>query len=362
MKHSINEPTLQAAIDEACEETRKAYPRTCGLLVIDKNHFPINWPREAPARLALARGLLARLPEPPPLIEFQREISEWAATTFPHQTPASKVAHLTDEVKELADNPGDGEEMADCFILLLNLADMGGFDLLEEARKKMAKNKLRIWGAPDARGVCRHVKPEPTPPVVDGKTPGQVAYEAFQARGPGGWEGSSYKAEYESAASAVLAAFGGQGCGPDAVPDLREALAIADRSADEQMRYKREAETRAEKAEAELANAKETIDPSTSLNMQTIPYATNEGLIDLVRKDEHDAVGAELIERLRERTESHLHAAARDVQTIQQQSVLLERLSKALQSIYLDDILDLAMREIARQALATYETAKKGDK
>lgn len=325
MKHSINEPTLQAAIDEACEETRKAYPRTCGLLVIDKNHFPINWPREAPARLALARGLLARLPEPPPLIEFQREISEWAATTFPHQTPASKVAHLTDEVKELADNPGDGEEMADCFILLLNLADMGGFDLLEEARKKMAKNKLRIWGAPDARGVCRHVKPEPTPPVVDGKTPGQ-------------------------------------GCGPDAVPDLREALAIADRSADEQMRYKREAETRAEKAEAELANAKETIDPSTSLNMQTIPYATNEGLIDLVRKDEHDAVGAELIERLRERTESHLHAAARDVQTIQQQSVLLERLSKALQSIYLDDILDLAMREIARQALATYETAKKGDK
>ena len=60
--------------------------------------------------------------------------------------------------------------------------------------------------------------------------------------------------------------------------------------------------------------------------MQTYPYTTDEGLIDLVRKDEHDAIVAELIERLREARESHLHASARDVQTIQQQSVLLDRL------------------------------------
>jgi len=45
------------------------------------------------------------------------------------------------------------------------------------------------------------------------------------------------------------------------------------------------------------------------------------------------AANAELLERLRERTESHLAASARDVQTIQQQSVMLERLAAALKSI-----------------------------
>jgi len=45
------------------------------------------------------------------------------------------------------------------------------------------------------------------------------------------------------------------------------------------------------------------------------------------------AANAELLERLRERTESHLAASARDVQTIQQQAVMLERLAAALKSI-----------------------------
>ena len=45
------------------------------------------------------------------------------------------------------------------------------------------------------------------------------------------------------------------------------------------------------------------------------------------------ADNAELLERLRERTESHLAASARDVQTIQQQAVMLERLAAALKSI-----------------------------
>ena len=45
------------------------------------------------------------------------------------------------------------------------------------------------------------------------------------------------------------------------------------------------------------------------------------------------ADNAELLERLRERTESHLAASARDVQTIQRQAVMLERLAAALKSI-----------------------------
>lgn len=90
--------------------------------------------------------------------EFQREVSAWAAETFPHQTPHSKMTHLRKEIDELAEDTSDGEEMADCFILLLNLAEMAGVDLMAEARRKMEINRKRKWGAPDADGVCFHVK------------------------------------------------------------------------------------------------------------------------------------------------------------------------------------------------------------
>jgi len=62
--------------------------------------------------------------------------------------------------------------------------------------------------------------------------------------------------------------------------------------------------------------------------MTTIPYVHNGELIDLVPKSELDkalADNAELLERLEERTQSHLHASARDVQTIQQQAVELAK-------------------------------------
>ena len=61
-----------------------------------------------------------------------------------------------------------------------------------------------------ARGLLARL-PDPMPPVsVDGKTPGQVAFENFQQRGLTAWSDSSYQTNYEAAASAVLAAFGGQ--------------------------------------------------------------------------------------------------------------------------------------------------------
>lgn len=89
---------------------------------------------------------------------FAAEVTEWASRTFPGQTPASKAEHLLDEAGELKDDPSNGEEMADVLILLLNLAEMHGLDLLEEARKKMAINRTRTWGPPDERGVCNHIK------------------------------------------------------------------------------------------------------------------------------------------------------------------------------------------------------------
>lgn len=101
--------------------------------------------------------------------------------------------------------------------------------------------------------------------------------------------------------------------------------------------------------------------------MQTIPYTTPDGIIDLVRKDDHDAVVAELIDRLREARESHLHASARDVQTIQRQAVelskwqaLAETMAGECSTIAFGDIFDDTMRKYAKQALAAYESAKSG--
>lgn len=51
--------------------------------------------------------------------------------------------------------------------------------------------------------------PEPPPPAVDGKTPGQVAFEVYN--GPLPWSECLTKFKWERVASAVLAAFGGAG-------------------------------------------------------------------------------------------------------------------------------------------------------
>ena len=93
-------------------------------------------------------------------------------------------------------------------------------------------------------------------------------------------------------------------------------------------------------------------------------------MADFARQLERDI--AKLIERLRERTESHLHASARDVQTIQQQSVLLDRLATALKDCksramdksietHADDHAKGCVDDIwewAESALAAYESTK----
>jgi NTP pyrophosphatase (non-canonical NTP hydrolase) len=95
--------------------------------------------------------------------EFQRKVHRWSQMTFPHQTPASKFAHLIREIKELGADLKDGKEMADCFLLLLGLAEMAGVDLMAEARAKFEINRNRRWGPPDAQGVSSHVE-ELAPP------------------------------------------------------------------------------------------------------------------------------------------------------------------------------------------------------
>jgi predicted house-cleaning noncanonical NTP pyrophosphatase (MazG superfamily) len=94
------------------------------------------------------------------LSEFQKWVGEWGNETFnPKRGNNSKaiVHHLEKEVCELMDS-NSPEEAADCFILLLHHAHALGYDLLDEARKKMEINKERQWGLPDENGVVEHVK------------------------------------------------------------------------------------------------------------------------------------------------------------------------------------------------------------
>lgn len=94
-----------------------------------------------------------------PMELFQRAVGQWSAATFAVQTPESKIAHLMREVQELAANPADPSEMADCLILLCGIAEMAGVDLLAAARAKMAINRARQWGEPDESGVQSHIEP-----------------------------------------------------------------------------------------------------------------------------------------------------------------------------------------------------------
>ena len=89
-------------------------------------------------------------------------------------------------------------------------------------------------------------------------------------------------------------------------------------------------------------------------------------LADFARKLERErdaalAANAELLERLQEARESHLIATAKKVQTIQQQSVMMERLASELHGLAnmpehdQDDAHRL--RHIAGKALVAYESA-----
>lgn len=83
--------------------------------------------------------------------------AEWAIKQFPMATPASWVTQLSQKAEELAADPRNSEEMADLGLLLFGLAATAGVDLRRAIEEKLAKNKARTWGAPDAEGVVEHI-------------------------------------------------------------------------------------------------------------------------------------------------------------------------------------------------------------
>lgn len=111
----------------------------------------------------------ADAPWPLGLDRFQREVGHWAEQTFPKATDTSVCIHLGREVAELrgwcaaaerspVETAEIAAEAADCFLLLLHLAHRCDFSLLDAAHAKMATNRQRTWGEPDAAGVVEHVR------------------------------------------------------------------------------------------------------------------------------------------------------------------------------------------------------------
>lgn len=129
-----------------------------GLTFVDKFGEPI----EAPARVIIGAG---GYNDPPgrvhSLDDLRLESIEFANRTFGRgflRRPAI-LAHMKREIKEIEDDLETGRfdpiEAADIFLLLAHLTDQVD-DFPEVVARKLARNKARTWGEPDAEGVIQH--------------------------------------------------------------------------------------------------------------------------------------------------------------------------------------------------------------
>lgn len=91
------------------------------------------------------------------------ETQQWCRATFPQGTVWGILTHLERELAELCQRPHDAHEIADVVILCCALAEWQGIDLDAAVRAKLAINRTRTWGQPDAEGAIEHVRGEGRP-------------------------------------------------------------------------------------------------------------------------------------------------------------------------------------------------------
>jgi hypothetical protein len=88
--------------------------------------------------------------------------AEWSQKTFGSDAVkdwTGPIAHLRKELCEIEEQPADREEWADALLLLLDGARRAGFNvqgLMLAAEDKLAINKRRVWGEPNADGSVEH--------------------------------------------------------------------------------------------------------------------------------------------------------------------------------------------------------------
>ena len=104
------------------------------------------------------------------LLRFQTMQGKWADKTFPKSNIGTICSHFREEAREFAGGYNDygtkylqpyhdPEEAADCLLLLLHHAHKEGYDLLDCAIEKLAKNQQRDWlQEPTEGGHFKHRK------------------------------------------------------------------------------------------------------------------------------------------------------------------------------------------------------------
>ncbi len=105
------------------------------------------------------------------MTKFQfKTITEWQNKTFTKATIISCLEHLSEEIEEvkncLTNGIGivDDLEVADCFLLLIGVANKAGMDyqdIVNAIDKKMEINYKRKWGEVNEKGYVKHIKDEP---------------------------------------------------------------------------------------------------------------------------------------------------------------------------------------------------------
>lgn len=96
--------------------------------------------------------------------EASMAISDWADRTFPGRSPKASLLKLNmEEIPELLTHLKTmgtskiGEELADCFILLLDLSVIWNVDLGKAIEHKMQINNHRMWAKDKETGFYNHV-------------------------------------------------------------------------------------------------------------------------------------------------------------------------------------------------------------
>jgi hypothetical protein len=90
--------------------------------------------------------------------------ARWSQATFgtdQDRGPLGALRHLEKEARETQEAPGDSEEYADCFLLILDAARRAGISplqLIEAAQRKMVINRGRTWPRPVDDNPVEHVR------------------------------------------------------------------------------------------------------------------------------------------------------------------------------------------------------------
>jgi NTP pyrophosphatase (non-canonical NTP hydrolase) len=97
------------------------------------------------------------------MADVSAHINEWANRTFKGRKPKAALTKLTmEEIPELLMHlkhhgpNGIGQELADCFILLLDLAVIWKVNLPRAIHDKMQTNERRMWTKDEDLGHWGH--------------------------------------------------------------------------------------------------------------------------------------------------------------------------------------------------------------